>query len=104
MSSVSNEDITEVGNDWQIMLSHTLYKDQGFEFGAGQIWHYSGHLYNYKKAPAPTFRNSGSGSRSDKERLEPADSGFETLLRIMKKKNGFLIIRIDICKSKTLIY
>ena len=55
VSSVSNEDITEVGNDWQIMLSHTLYKDQGF--GAGQIWHDSGPLYNYKKAPAPTFRN-----------------------------------------------
>ena len=42
---ISNEDITEVGNDWQIMLSHTLSKDQGF--GAGQIWHYPGPLYNY---------------------------------------------------------
>ena len=57
-----------------------------------------------KRLQLRLFAISGSGSRSDKERLEPADSGSETLLRIMKKKNGFLIIRIDICNCNTLIF
>ena len=105
---ISNEDITEVGNDWQIMLNDwqiMLYLrirvSNSVPARFGTI------LAPYtiiKRLQLRLFAISGSGSCSDKERLEPAGSGSETLLRIMKKKNGFLIIRIDICNCNTLIF